>query len=126
MGIDVKFLDTMEEEIKQAEDRQEMQQKLNDMCQLLEKLQKTQYERLSQPPPVSLHNVAGPTREETNIAEQCVEGLTEITKKVTPAAVAPVPAIRRALGVPVAPPVPDPEPDLETELRQFLEQVSEF
>lgn len=44
-GIDVKFLDTMEDEIKQAEEQHEMQQKLNDMCQLLEKLQKTQYER---------------------------------------------------------------------------------
>lgn len=79
--------------------------------------------RLSQPLPVSLHTVPGPTREENNIAEQCVDGLTELTKKVAPATVAPVPAIRRALGVPVAPPVPDPEPDLETELRQFLEQV---
>ncbi|KAH1011050.1 hypothetical protein HUJ04_000494 [Dendroctonus ponderosae] len=124
-GIDVKFLDSMEDEIKQTEEQHEMQQKLNDMCQLLEKLQKTQYERLSQPPPLSLNNLSGPTREETTIAEQCVDGLTEITKKVTPAAVAPVPAIRRALGVPVAPSVPDPETDLELELRQLLEQAQQ-
>ncbi|CAG9768053.1 unnamed protein product [Ceutorhynchus assimilis] len=122
LGIDVNFLDSMDEEIKQAEERHEMQQKLNDMCQLLEKLQKTQYERLSQPLPVSLLNIPGPTRDENTIAEKCVDGLTELSKKLTPAAVAPVPAIRRALGVPV---VPDPEPDLEMELRQFLEQAQQ-
>ncbi|XP_066255742.1 bromodomain-containing protein 7 isoform X2 [Euwallacea similis] len=125
LGIDVNFLDNMEEELKQAEDRHEMQQKLNDMCQLLEKLQKSQYERLSQPLPISLHNIPGPTKEESNIAEQCVDGLAEITKKVAPAAVAPVPAVRRALGVPVAPLAPELEPDLETELRQFLEQAQQ-
>ncbi|KAL1502688.1 hypothetical protein ABEB36_007797 [Hypothenemus hampei] len=125
LGIDVNFLTNMEEEIKHVEERHEMQQKLNDMCQLLDKLQKTQYERLSQPPPVSLNNIPGPTREESSLAEQCMEGLTEITKKVTPAAVAPVSAIRRAIGVPVAPIAPDPEPDLETELRQFLEQAQQ-
>ncbi|XP_050313468.1 bromodomain-containing protein 7 isoform X2 [Anthonomus grandis grandis] len=124
IGIDVNFLEGMEEDLKKAEDQQEMQKKLNDMCQLLEKLQKTQYERLSQPPPINLHNIPGPTKEEHHIANECVEGLAEITKKVTPAAVAPVPAIRRALGVPVVP-VPDPEPDLEMELRQFLEQAQQ-
>lgn len=122
LGIDVAFLDKMDDEIKQGEERTEMQQKLNDMCQLLEKLQKAQYDRLSQPLPASLHNVQGPKHEENVIAEQCVEGLSELTKKVTPGAVAPVPGIRRALGVPV---VPDPEPDLETELRQFLEQAQQ-
>ncbi|KAF7282114.1 bromodomain containing 7/9 [Rhynchophorus ferrugineus] len=123
LGIDVNFLDSMEDDIKQAEERHEMQQKLNDMRLLLEKLQKTQYERLSQALPASLHNVPGPTPDENSLAEQCVDGLTELSKKAAPGAIAPVPAIRRALGVPIAPAMPEPEPDLETELRQFLEQA---
>ncbi|XP_030753771.1 bromodomain-containing protein 7 [Sitophilus oryzae] len=125
IGIDVNFLDAMEDEIKQSEERHEMQQKLNDMCQLLEKLQKTQYERLSQSLPSSLHNIARPTQDESNLADQCVENLTEISKKVLPGAIAPVSAIRKALGVTVPPSIPDPEPDLETELRQFLEEAQQ-
>ncbi|XP_060534448.1 bromodomain-containing protein 7 [Cylas formicarius] len=118
VGIDVNFLESMEEDIRIDEERHEMQQKLNDMCQLLEKLQKTQYERLSQP--MSLHQVAQPTAEEAQLADQTVDGLAELAKRAAPGAVVSVPGIRRALGVDVPP--PEPLPDLETELRQFLER----
>nr|CAI5824348.1 unnamed protein product [Callosobruchus analis] len=126
LGIDVNFLDNMEEEIRVSEERHELQQRLDSMCELLKKLQQTQYQRLSAPLPPQLNNCPPPSEEETHLAENITENLTEIAKRVTPSEVAPVAGIRKALGISMpevnAPPAPEvPNIDLESELRQFLE-----
>ncbi|XP_044261561.1 bromodomain-containing protein 7 isoform X1 [Tribolium madens] len=122
VGIDINFLDNMEEEIKLSEERHELQQKLDSMCQLLQKLQQTQHQRLSQPPPVHLSQCVPPSEEELQVAENITENLTEIAKRVNPGEIVPVGGVRKALGVAL----PEVEVsaevgDLESELRQFLE-----
>lgn len=115
----------MEEEIRISEERHELQQRLDSMCQLLEKLQQTQNQRLSAPPPPQLNNCPPPSEEETQIAENITENLSDIAKRVNPGDVAPVPGIRKALGMAI-PEVNSSASevtniDLESELRQFLE-----
>lgn len=122
LGIDTAFLDQMEEQLKLYETQQELQQRLDSMTQLLEKLQRTQYQRLSAPLPVNLNNIQPPSAEEVNLAETITDNLAEMAKRVNPSDVAPVAGIRKAMGVAI----PDVEmtpdvPDLESELRQFLE-----
>ncbi|KAJ3650655.1 hypothetical protein Zmor_016740 [Zophobas morio] len=122
LGIDINFLDNMEEEIKISEERHELQQRLDSMCQLLQKLQQSQHSRLSQPPPVHLSQVVPPSEEEMQVAENISENLTEMAKRVHPGDVAPVAGIRKALGVAMPEvEVSNEVADLESELRQFLE-----
>ncbi|XP_068900678.1 bromodomain-containing protein 7 [Tenebrio molitor] len=122
VGIDINFLDNMEEEIKLSEERHELQQRLDSMCQLLQKLQQSQHQRLSAPPPVHLSQCVPPSEEEMQVAENITENLTEIAKRVNPGDVAPVTGIRKALGVAMPEvEVSNEVADLETELRQFLE-----
>lgn len=116
-GIDVDFLEGMEEDIRSLETQQELQNKLDAMSQLLERLQKAQHQRLSQPLPQHLSQVPGATDEETTLAENITDNLTDIVKKVNPGDVAPVAGIRKALGVENESQVSD----LEMELRQYLE-----
>lgn len=112
----------MEEEIRVSEERNELQQRLDSMVQLLEKLQQTQHQRLSAPPPAQLNHCPSATDEEAQIADNITDNLTEIAKRVNPGDVAPVVGIRKALGMNLPPEVDvHNEVDLESELRQFLE-----
>lgn len=112
----------MEEEIRISEERNELQQRLDSMVQLLEKLQQSQHQRLSAPPPPQLNHCLPPSEEETQIAENITDNLTEIAKRVHPGDMAPVAGIRKALGMNIPPEVEvHNEVDLESELRQFLE-----
>lgn len=127
-GIDVHFLENMEEEIRIAEERHELQQKLDGMSKLLEKLNQVQHQRLSAPLPAHLSQVPGPSEEECNIADSITDSLTDIAKRVAPVDIAPVAGLRKAMGVSLpdatdaAPPATATEvSDLESELRQFLE-----
>lgn len=81
----------MEEEIRISEERHELQQRLDSMCQLLEKLQQAQFQRLSQPLPASLNNCTPPSEDENQMAESITENLSEIAKRVNPGDIAPVP-----------------------------------
>lgn len=122
LGIDMSFLDNMEEEVKVAEERYELQQRLNSMCELLEKLQNVQHQRLSAPLPPHLNQCPPPSEEEVKIAETITNNLTDIAKRVNPGDLVPVVGVRKALGVAVSDvEVPNDVPDLELELRQFLE-----
>lgn len=125
VGIDVAFLENMDDEIRVAEERHDLQQRLDTMCELLEKLQNSQYQRLSAVPPANLNNCLPATEEENQIAETITENLSNIVKRVTPAEVAPVPAIRKAIGVPITDVQSTTSEvvniDLESELRQYLE-----
>lgn len=124
LGIDTTFLDNIEEQLKLYENQQELQQRLDTMTQLLEKLQRTQFQRLSAPLPANLNNLQPPSTEEVNLAETITDNLAEIAKRVNPGDVASVAGLRKAMGVA---PLPDVEmgpaevADLESELRQFLE-----
>lgn len=129
-GIDVNFLENMEDEIRLAEERHELQQKLDSMSKLIEKLNQVQHQRLSAPLPTHLSQVPGPSDDEANIAENITDNLADIAKRVTPADVATVTSLRKAMGVSI----PDTTEgtstnvnevsDLESELRQFLESES--
>lgn len=124
LGIDINFLENMENEIRISEERHELQQRLDSMCQLLDKLQQTQNQRLSAPPPLQLNNCPPPSEEETQIAESITENLSDIAKRVTPGDIAAVAGIRKALGMAIPEVNASTEVtniDLESELRQFLE-----
>lgn len=81
----------MEEEIRISEERHELQQRLDSMCRLLEKLQQTQHQRLSAAPPSNLNNCPPPSEEESQMAESITENLSSIAKRVNPGDIAPVP-----------------------------------
>lgn len=121
LGIDTDFLDRMEDEIKVAEERHELQKQLDGMCQLLQRLQQTQHTRLSQTVPVHLGQLTGASEEEAQVADCITESLCEMTKRVAPAEVVSVAGVRKALGVAGGPEVEVEVADLESELRQFLE-----
>lgn len=124
VGINVDFLNEMEDDIRLVEDWRELQLRLDSTSQLLEKLQRTQQARLSQPLPTHLNNIQQPSEEEISLAESVTENLTDMAKRVNPSEIVPIPGIHKALGVALP---PDMEvgtadvPDLESELRQFLE-----
>ncbi|XP_017780549.1 PREDICTED: bromodomain-containing protein 7 [Nicrophorus vespilloides] len=128
LGIDVKFLDTMKDQIKSVEEQAELQEKLNNMSSLLDKLHKIQYQRLSQTVPAHLSALSGPSEEEVALADTITENLTDIAKRLNPSDIVPVAGVRKALGV-VGPEPDAPEAqevDLESELRQLLESENSF
>lgn len=100
-----------------------MQSRLDDTSILIQKLNKVQNERLSQPPPAHLAHILGPSEIEIDLAERVTDNLSEMSKRLPPEAVAPVSSIRKALGVAAIVQEP-PVPDLESELREFLESQS--
>ncbi|XP_008550273.1 bromodomain-containing protein 7 isoform X1 [Microplitis demolitor] len=107
LGIDVNFLDDLEEDVKSCEDRSLLQNHLDETSQMLGQLRQAQHDRLSGPPPAHLSNVPKAPESEVNLAEKISENLTEIAKKLPPSAIAPVDGLRRAMGIA---PVGGPEP----------------
>ncbi|XP_071443291.1 uncharacterized protein Brd7-9 [Hetaerina americana] len=95
VGIDVSFLDNVENDFK----NEALQRGLDQTSDLIGKLEQVQRERLSQPPPAHLALVPKPSEMEVHLAEKITENLTDMAKKVHPEAVAPLPAIRKAMGV---------------------------
>ncbi|CAH1398769.1 unnamed protein product [Nezara viridula] len=96
LGIDTSFLKEFEEINANANP---VQSKLDSTSQLLEKLQQVQNERLSAPQPSHLSQISHPSDTELNLADKIVESLTEMAKQAPPAAIIPVPGIRKAMGV---------------------------
>ncbi|KAG8240253.1 hypothetical protein J437_LFUL004713 [Ladona fulva] len=95
VGIDVSFLENVENELK----NEALQRGLDQTGELLGKLEQVQRERLSQPPPSHLSLVAKPSEIEVQLAEKITENLTDMAKRVTPEAIVPLPAIRKAMGI---------------------------
>lgn len=123
-GINVDFLDGMEDDIRTFDDWQHLQRRLDANSQLLECLQRKQNSRLSMPLPQHLNNVPPPSEEEVQLAESVTDNLTDIAKRINPGNIAPVQGIHKALGVSLPSDmevVGTDVPDLESELRQFLE-----
>ncbi|XP_043483398.1 bromodomain-containing protein 7 isoform X1 [Leptopilina heterotoma] len=99
LGIDINFLDNLEEELKFTEDSATLQNRLDDTSQLLNHLQQVQHERLSAQPPAHLTTIPKPKDNEVTLAEKITENLTEISKKLPPSAIAPVDGLRKAMGI---------------------------
>lgn len=97
-----------------------VQSRLDDTSTLIQKLQRVQNDRLSQPLPAHLAHIPGPNEVEIDLAERVTDNLAEMSKRLPPEAIAPVPSIRKALGVAAIVQEP-PVADLESELREFLE-----
>ncbi|CAG0913547.1 unnamed protein product [Notodromas monacha] len=95
-GIDVSFLDEME---KEDNLRADMSKKLMSAGKLLEDLKESQDKRLSLPPPQHLLNCPPPSQDEILLARNVVTSLTDISKQVPPACVAPVTGLRKAMGI---------------------------
>ncbi|KAL0279326.1 UNVERIFIED_CONTAM: hypothetical protein PYX00_000917 [Menopon gallinae] len=124
LGIDTSFLDALEKDSKKREEKllaeEAVQNRLDDTSNLIQKLQRVQNDRLSQPPPPHLAHIPGPTEVEIDLADRVTDNLAEMSKRLPPEAIAPVPSIRKALGVAAIVQEP-PVADLESELREFLE-----
>ncbi|XP_011260222.1 bromodomain-containing protein 7 isoform X2 [Camponotus floridanus] len=106
-GIDINFLDTLEEDFKYSEERAVLQSRLDDTSQMLNRLKQVQHERLSAPPPAHLSNVSKAGEAEVMLAEKITDNLTDIAKKLPPSGIAPVDGLRRAMGIA---PLGGPEP----------------
>lgn len=107
LGIDVNFLENLEEELKFSEERAALQSRLDDTSQMLGRLKQVQHDRLSAPPPAHLSNVPKASEVEVALADKITDNLTEIAKKLPPSAIAPVDGLRRAMGIA---PLGGPEP----------------
>ncbi|XP_066587787.1 bromodomain-containing protein 7 isoform X2 [Prorops nasuta] len=107
LGIDVNFLENLEEEMKFSEERTVLQGRLDDTADMLGRLKQIQHSRLSAPPPAHLSNVPKAPEVETALADKITDNLTEIAKKLPPSAIAPVDGLRRAMGIA---PLGGPEP----------------
>ncbi|KAG0724002.1 Bromodomain-containing protein 7 [Chionoecetes opilio] len=76
---------------------------LKENANLLEELSREQHERLSRPLPASLNNIAPPSQQELQLVEKVTEGLTQVAKQASPGSLAPVPIVRRAMGITILP-----------------------
>lgn len=99
LGINVSFLNEMEEDIRTIEMYKKMQGKLQDNSALLERLNQVQHERLSQPLPAHLANIAHPNEDEIELATQITTNLTELCKQLPPGAIASPHGLRKAMGM---------------------------
>ncbi|CAH2989582.1 unnamed protein product [Chilo suppressalis] len=102
LGIDVEFLNEMEEEIISSQHDYGIGPALRHTYELLQKLEKEQRERLSAPPPWHLSLCARAGGTERELARQVAACLRGMAARVPPARLAPLPALRRALGVTLA------------------------
>lgn len=99
LGIDISFLEGVETLKKEVEDQRQTQVQLNTTGGLIENLQQVQSDRLSTAPPSHLSQVLQPTVAEQSLVDKITENLTDLAKRVPPAAIVPVAGIRKALGV---------------------------
>ncbi|XP_061394472.1 bromodomain-containing protein 7 [Musca vetustissima] len=122
LGIDTTFLNDIEKEMKNFELTRRLQEHLSNNLNLIDKLKNTQHERLSQPLPHHLGLVQQPSQEETQLAHQVSQHLTEAVKKLPPSAVADPYALRRAMGMSYVGLPPPPEPQQRIPVPAILQQ----
>ena len=100
MGIDTSFINYFES----IEHKQKIvKDQLDANAQLLDTLSTTQKERLSKPLPANLNVLPQPSPNEVHLAEKVTEGLVNVARQVTPGSLAPVPIVRKALGITMVP-----------------------
>ncbi|XP_050680568.1 bromodomain-containing protein 7-like isoform X2 [Leptidea sinapis] len=99
LGIDVEFLSEMQEELQFAQKDFGISAALRHTRDLIEKLHRDQRDRLSATPPWHLSlapRAGGAERESARLAANCLRAMLQ---RVPPRHVAPLPALRRAMGV---------------------------
>lgn len=99
IGLNVSFLNEMEEDIRTIEMYKKLQGKLQDNSALLERLNQVQHDRLSQPLPSHLANIAHPNEDEIELATQITNNLTDLAKQLPPEAIVSPHALRKAMGI---------------------------
>lgn len=99
LGVDVSFLDGMEDDFRTIEAFNEIKGKLSDNAALIERLNQVQHERLSQPLPTHLAHVAHPTEDEIDLAHQITSNISEMAKQMPPKTLVTPHALRKAMGV---------------------------
>lgn len=122
LGIDVEFLDGMETDMKNYELSKRMREHLSNNLTLIEKLRVIQQERLSQPLPAHLALVPPAGQEELQTAQQLTQQLSELAKKLPPAAIADQYALRKAMGMSFAGLPPPPSASPRVPLPELLQQ----
>jgi bromodomain-containing protein 7/9 len=100
VGIDVSFLDSLQEKYQELSDNSNIPlQNLTDTASLIGELKDVQYDRLSASLPLHFSQIVMPNDHEMALASQIQSNLVEMAKHVTPGDVVPNEAIRRALGI---------------------------
>lgn len=99
LGVNVDFIDKIENNLKMIEIQTKLQEQLNSNSTLLEQLQEAQQERLSSSLPSHLSHIQHPKQNEIQLANQITTNLTEITKQLPPMAITSSLALRKAMGV---------------------------
>ncbi|KAJ0182830.1 hypothetical protein K1T71_002199 [Dendrolimus kikuchii] len=99
LGIEVDFLNDIEEDVVASQHDYGIGGALRHTHDLLYKLEKEQRDRLSQPPPWHLALAARPSGSERELARLVTACLRGMTARVPPKHVAPLNAVRRAMGV---------------------------
>ncbi|EDW77710.1 uncharacterized protein Dwil_GK24409 [Drosophila willistoni] len=124
LGIDMSFLNQMETDMKQFELSRRMQEHLSNNLTLIEKLRLSQQERLSQPLPSHLGLIPQPGPEETLVAQQVQQQLSEMAKKLPPSAIADPYSLRKAMGMSYAglPPLTPSNAAATIQLPELLQQ----
>ncbi|CAC5408627.1 BRD7 [Mytilus coruscus] len=97
LGVDMSFLDSMEKSMKKEKDP--VQEKLDQTATLLNDLQQTQNERLSQNLPPHITQVPGPSEKEIQLAQKVTKELKELAREAQPANISSVQGLRNAMGV---------------------------
>ncbi|XP_063439065.1 bromodomain-containing protein 7-like [Mytilus trossulus] len=97
LGVDMSFLDNMEKSMKKEKDP--VQEKLDQTATLINDLQQTQSERLSQNLPPHITQVPGPSEKEIQLAQKVTKELKELAREAQPANISSVQGLRTAMGV---------------------------
>lgn len=113
LGIDTGFLGHFEEQEKREN---QINAQLEENATLLENLAKEQKDRLSRPLPSNLNNVPHASPQELKLVEKVTDGLTMVAKQATPGALAPVPIVRRAMGITMHPVTSEPSEQIEVDI----------
>ena len=99
LGLDVKFIDDLENCQKMYEMSAALQESLNRNSDLLRRLHEMQNDRLSAPLPAHLSHIQHPDTNEMNLANQITSNLADIAKQLPPIAIASPQGIRKAMGM---------------------------
>nr|SVE83598.1 EOG090X04G3 [Daphnia pulex] len=132
LGIDISFLDSFEAQFKAEQRAREASQScLDETGSLISTLEKTQRERLSKTPPPHLSNIMPPSDFELQLVGKITEGIAYVAKQSTPATVASVEGVRKAMGVsldslPIANLVPRPTISMEPDQRDIESELSKL
>lgn len=99
IGVEVSFLNELEENMHVLEFQKKLQAELDNNSSLLQQLHKVQNDRLSQTLPAHLAHVPHPNSDEIELASQITTNLTEIAKQLPPESIVAPHALRKAMGM---------------------------